>query len=662
MTHRENPDEANKLLQQLSRESSIPDRNFKDQLKARMLDENQKTSLSFSFFNMKNWKIAGIFATVLIVFTVLGVSGYIVLRKGTDTTYTEVLSASERREFLGKVLKNNPQSLFSPSYSRASLLTMKTQEYQLAATNAELADDSLLPDIKEYSYSHVLTKNTLGNAVSKCPIYTSDMEGSYEYFDFIDENQQYHKFISLDKDGNLLEYIIDDVESSTEYRGGKYAVKVVYNGSVTPLPAEDTPLIDTSGGEVTDLKEDEVVEEVDVEDIGESYFGEEATVEKIVENGKVKYYVVTWKYQTSCSLDDIWNIEEDQSYMPSTTTKGIDESQQETIVTKMWFDPDMNEVLKSEEYLNSVSEDNLLLKTETDVENSNQSFEEVSDKFDFDYDVNIKTYEIDLSYPDIYTNPEEYRKYVENYLQESEMTVLLPAVTTLGSEYIFIPYGINEMQELDYLLDRDFYPEGAHGDDMYKQAKKWYDDGFMMLEPSLELSYSAGKEKYEMLYIISFTSDVDEEDILQNYVFVGDKEEKSAITVIVNGKNVAATKYIVASNIVYMQEEIIDETDEEETGASSIGEESVAPDGENSDLIYVVFEYGGMTFVISFAGIDSDTDLSTYLNFKSYNTSSKSDLAKLMAEVDKMIENMGDMMIEEGEVVPSEKAVEDEAE
>ncbi len=274
---------------------------------------------------------------ILLVFGLLGggaCTAFILLNQRGET------EEIDESEVLANIFKNNSQTVLSPvladgSAKRQSLLN--TEESADSALG--MPAPSILADVKSYNYNHVSNTSTPGPKASSCEaLYVPTEEDSSESYDYFDSDKYYYKWIHYGPNGEILSYNLDKSSENYQYQGGEYAVKVLSNANVyravaetsksnvvsveesssgsagssedAVLLSEDTPetTVDSTEENVTTTSED--VEEpalISTDDVSSSYFGDDASVEEVTENG-VRYYVATWSYETDCAATYDWKV------------------------------------------------------------------------------------------------------------------------------------------------------------------------------------------------------------------------------------------------------------------------------------------------------------------------------------------------------------------
>ncbi|MBN2100347.1 hypothetical protein JW710_00420 [Candidatus Dojkabacteria bacterium] len=568
---------------------------------------------------MKKWII--VIAGVLLFVLLFGGGYFLYIRWDKARNYVETLSGSERSRILGQVVENNPLSVIETEYGIGD----KPLSFSGVARGdmSEFAElPQTIPGYQSKSYSYTRQKTELGDGAKKCSFYEDIDEGTTEYYDFSDPDDSsvyWNKTITEDKDGNLLSLYIAGSDYSLEYMGGKYAVKTLYESEEVLLGDIDIDLVEVQevnegtyedsdeGSEA--LTEDMVTlpQEPKYEDSSDyaiSYFGNDTDLEKVVEDGETKYYIATWKYEGNCGSG---------GSEPVLYKRYDEDSSSDTFVVKSWIDPDTFQVIKEEEYIGSEKESNLLVRTVYEIEAEDLDFDEVKDKFSFDYDVEVREIDFFGRISDNSLYLDEMRAYLEDvgsYVLVSSNLEMVRA----GSQSID-----RVISGVEYYYDRDFYPEGKIGDDLYGEFTRQHEDNMVSL-PDMEFYYSTDY-KETSVNVAAYFDGLSEDELLDIYIGDSGYEEVSGYEVVVDGKELDASIYEVELETIVEVENSADN--------DSSGEEDVW-DSEYS--IYVaIFEYKGTSYSVLVDSYGESLDVNDVLKFDSYNTGTESGLNGVMS-------------------------------
>ena len=538
-------DESDQLTQQLKMESSYPDQEFKKKLFNKMIKKHKSRALFFNIFTMTKtkWKIATLFTCLfLVVITTTGSlsGGYLLYRRWqSGKNYTETLKGNEKEEILTNVLRSNPQSSISAQPGVGALT---------ASTTLVSEDDKALvaqtgdPEFRNYNFSHAKSTVEFGPAASSCEVISSyDFMSSMEVYEYYDNDNKFRfshntKMISHDKDGNIVIYMLMTEDEHYTYYGGEYAVKMVTDAIDLGI---DSEVIEEIEGElIEDLELEEIEEqEMSPDEMIEQTFGDDVTVEKVVEDGETKYFIISRKEYMPCSLDDIQS-----------------EEYSENSITRTWIDANTNSIVKEEYYLDEVSDDNLLVRTDSIVENSQvASYDEVKEHFEFEFEVEVR--EIEWDFPDPFGKG--YLENLETQLQEEPITALIPTDKDWSVSSAYSTGSLLSIDRLDYMQDRDFYASTETGEKMYQLMTSSFDYE-QWIEPKLDMSfyYNGWDDQPE---ITSFSIEIydtknSNEEILETISYGGDiSEATSNVDISIDGNEVSVQKHISTKSLTYTE-------------------------------------------------------------------------------------------------------------
>ena len=388
--------------------------------------------------------------------------------------------------------------------------------------------------IKEYNFSHNEMRFIPGPAAAKCDVFDqSEMPDKIVNYDFWGNDEYpmlYASKMVTYRDGEIDSYILSretsDLAETYEYRGGKYAVHLIRKleepvllrdeqkaSESTDSNSNETELVDASsdtnlqelqapqefnetGSNDTETSETLIApqdsdyddgatelkptEDTQVTEVPTPYL-DDAEIVDIVEIDGQDYYVMEWKEKLPCSTD-MTTGETDKS-QPFEIMVNPDMSSWETVITRSYFNTEDMKILKEEEYLNDVSDDNLLMTTYTDVDVTDWSdWSDVKDFFEFDLNVPIKEIEMpDWSEQDMMPSDEAKIEF----LKEHNYTLLKPVVKEgeLSVSMVEIPVLYEKLRDVDetkddpfsYMYDRDFYPDTPEGQKTYEMMVGIFD-------------------------------------------------------------------------------------------------------------------------------------------------------------------------------------------
>lgn len=568
----------------------------------------------FYFFNniyMSSKKLLFIGGTVLATVSILVLGAFLASRFLLNRIDVNQLTLEQRQEILASVIKNNSTSLLGGNNENNSLATLAGD----ASAESKLSSSYIYPYFeRDYKYRYSKVNYSSGSAVALCKQFNTEarqasVSESYEYFD---GNDNYSKYSNFDQDGILMDYYLNkntlNSSETIEYKGGSYAIRWSYDysnlkavDSVEPLMMEDdvTNDLPVSDEPVTVLPPEDidepVVEEPSNEDLIAMYFGEDADVVGTSNINGVDYYVIQYSYKTNCNDDMFYPLYD------IAVKSEIDLP--DTIIVQNVVNPETFEIVNNRNFLGSVNETNLLNQYTSEIITSNQDYAEVSPAFEFEYGVEIRDY----TYP-TYSYLDEANNLID-YLRNNNLTLL-----TLNYPLNYASSNIasqNLYASTNYLSDRNFFPEGPRGDEMYNLYN--YVDSYT--SSYVNFSYLLNSDTYQTLSIDLYDSTVDLNEILGlNGI---DNEVVTDTSVLINGVSVNATLYEYTPDFSIYAEDTIS------------SDRIVAPDS-NYTVRYIVIDYNNYKYVVFVS--DKTIDV-TLLDFTTISTSNSSDLEVLRTEI-----------------------------
>ena len=500
---------------------------------------NSNLNFISNIMNKRKFIVIGIVFSALIA--TVGVTGLAVL------TLRSPQKALDQKNILEQISLNNP-SFTTAQTSRSNLSTMNESYAAGDVTSSKLIAPGL-PYISDFNYSYSKTTITRGPAFNSCSYGMDQSEvlfvPTYESFNYYDEGSSYSKYTSYDNNNQVTNYYLSS-STQTEakytyqniiYFGGSYAVRMSgeYDNSIQPLSVSTEPsAVDDSMLRDESTKEsvnDSVSSDTTLPTEPINYFGDTAEVLRTETiNGK-QYYVIQTSYQTDCSGYVNLNRWDNQTVEDNRTMYSLTYANTEDY-----------QILKTETYVDSVNAGNLVESTEITSQNTNIDFASVSSNFNFEFNVPVKDIEVDTTTTIEYDPAAEIQKSME-YIKSENLTVLVPAESVIN-QYAYFNYNTkgSYLSEIDsYYSDRNFYPAGALGDEMFNSFNGLTSISTSVLLAQGSVSYSKDETSYT---VTIYSADEDEKDILNSMLW-SDIQNKSeaATTVTVNGTSVAANLY-----------------------------------------------------------------------------------------------------------------------
>lgn len=519
-----------------------------ENIKKSVTDSNSiginNSNLNFISYTMLKRKFVVMGIVFLTLLTVLVATGLTILNLRNNQ---DIL---DQKAILAKIAQNNPnyaQSL--NSLSSASGLAGD------AASESYRADLKMIgpgyPINSDYNYYYSKSTTSRGPAFGSCSygVDTSTIVfvPVYESYTYNDGTTYHSKYVGYNEDNSINTLSISK-SSTTEnlyeyeditYLGGSYAVKTVnrmdYTSSyLSPKRDQIEPmLLEDSSGLKEEVSNSNSATTSIVADVP-SYFGDNANVVRTETINGRNYYVVEYSYETDCSGG--MTIERWQS--DSAT-------QMSTLFTVTYASVDTYQILKTETYINSVQANNLMESFENVNDNANIDFASVESNFAFTINVPIREVDVSsITNPVVTYDPDAEVQKAVDFAISKKLTIVLPS-DTVENQYIYLNYGPTEalVKTDSYYNDREFYPAGSLGDQMYNSYNGISDLSIQRYYPlSLgSVSYSRGDTSYSLSI---FENSDDEMTILNSYLY-GDLRNKNESTVVVsiNGDQVNARLY-----------------------------------------------------------------------------------------------------------------------
>lgn len=449
-------------------QSIMPEAGYLAELKVAMNETyNQNSKRKFGISTLIKYPVTGL-AFSLILFVLIGTVGYQFLNpKGTG------LSADEQKAILASISQNNSiasgvginKNLSSANESSNQPMIVQQRIDWAGAVNS--------------SYSYYRQDTQVGPKLDQCKgmgdawPYGSVVTEGHTYYD--QGGNAYSLTKTFDSQGRLLEYSLFRDDYSIDYKGGDYAMKIIY--PQIPINTREVGLepVALDGGEPT---VSEPVSEMYAEPTNskpitdEPYpdvteypvnpapdFGPDAVVEKIVKDGQA-YYVVTYKDAYACSGVVVYDLLD-----KSGLSKFSGNKDERVAYVRQWVLPDSFEIIKYETFLDVVDPSNLVMSTTYKNQYKDIDFAEVQAVFTYDLDVELR----EVRMPDYleYGTP-EYLQKVRDLIFEYQLSVLLPTATEFEiASFDSNVWSAQQQSVYDYQKDRNFYSPGVVGDKQF---------------------------------------------------------------------------------------------------------------------------------------------------------------------------------------------------
>lgn len=651
---------TNEILDIFSNKEERPSTEFEKNLKAECLKNFSAKKSNFILSIMEKSKkllIAGGAFLVLLVAIGVPVTVITLKNRGNKDDVIDVnakLAQTNLEELLLNTIKNNNGNVLNQTSSRNQTAQTESGDMTLSARVDSLGTTLVgTPDNAEwteFNYSYWKSTYTKGPSAEKCQIGWYDQLSdkviyeSYNYWDsenVMDYGNSKYKSIVKTSDGTLIDYSVSDGTSNFVYRGGSYAILEKYEYPIYGLYEDTSTMVDSETSEEMMYDDSELPstlpitpeEDIDPEDLISMYFGDDAKLISYELYNDEYHFVVEW-------------ITKDYYCGQSGTI---------TAVSRVWIRESDFNWSKTETYLNSVKESNLISRDETISVNKKVNFDEVKENFENDYsNVEIKEYTYDYSY----YGSENEKARMKEVLTENQFSIVIPTNTELSyvSSYLTYANFVDTYSEL--YCNRNFFPNNSFGDKLYTlncEENNWLggiirEGEYVYIEP--EFSYYVTTVTDETVdptgYEFNiYTSDNTEEDLkkmhlnIQTYgdEFSNQEEVKSLgnKTLTIGTTSVTAKVFSQTTSYTYDNSNMIME---DESGK----EKEV---NEKSETVLIIFNYDGKIYTISNYNYNKAevtlADLPS--KFTAYNSANTAQKASLFVLLDKMYDRINEDML-----------------
>jgi hypothetical protein len=449
--------------------------------------KNNQNNLFFSLQKMKLKTLALIGTPVVAVgaLSVIGAMYVLPLLSPTSVPMVpnDTLTAQQKQEIYKSILANNSQ-MQSVSQSENYALSERSENTSGdAAATVMPTEKRLMPvpgDVQDTDKKLVKTtyattngpKSNACKAYSGGMAYNPDKTESISYYD----SKGYSVYGMIEYIGDVqfisLSKYTPTGSETYDYKGGKYAIKTVYkydatNGDPSFVGApvmEKLELTDVpeSNNENTNTPEGSIDEQIKI------YFGEDTDIIGTETIDGKEYYVLQYSYDTRCDISntylspDFWNGE---SYEDVYSKENPDH-----VIIRNYIGTEGYAIYKSDTYLEKVDASNLISSYITTSTYENSSYEEAIAEITIDPAIPVK--EINQDDQPVYAY--DYKTeitYTLDYIEKSGY----PVTSDIAAGYVINSVGSNNYYSqiafgefTDLYSNRDFYPEGALGDRIYK--------------------------------------------------------------------------------------------------------------------------------------------------------------------------------------------------
>lgn len=530
-----------------------------------------------------------------------------------ETTNQEViyLSDADAEIIFEEVLNNNSDTVLSGAANQFANLTASTAE----SADQRVAETlpAILPvENLDYNYTEFSLRTEIGPAIEKCESYSFNYSSSFFSRSYFSGGESFNESISNYSDGELESYYLSvftpNESYSYEYLGGEYAVRLNFSDNyfqnfiTTELENSEVEVFEELGTMETEFVEPQVPENLPVLEQIKQLYGEDVRVKQVGDN-----YIVEYSFETNCNYDELAYIQVRPTVFPQSDLE-------DTIVYELYLNNDF-EVERTIEYLESISEDNILIETETSFVRS--MLENPVSRFQFPFEVEVREIEVGGG---AYDFEEELQK-IENFLTNTDFKFVGLANSEFSLNYFYASEAQETEEIYSYYSDRSFYSDSKRGEERYRLSNEVSQSDFV----SSIVNYSYITQNYENYIDFSvYSANFTKEEILNNWYYDPEFSTivESQVELTVDGAIVSATVYKVTTN--YPQAEPLTD-DLARTGELEIMPVEPCFEGNCIDnefkTEHIYFEYDNLAYFVTSSG--SDTNLSNSLSLFMIDESSE---------------------------------------
>lgn len=567
------------------------------------------------------WTIAGAVGVTAIVF------GALFVMRGMNPTNQPDKLTPQTKEVLRQVLTNNPQVVLNlqNSANPSSVVSIPVINQPSNTSTSSSTTTSAAVDyqmLKSFNYSYIRNVIDFGAAKDKCAVFSTGEEGVFETYHYYDGNKNYFKSLVYDTGEELQDYYLQLPEYYIHFKQGDFAAKVALD--------ED----DNETSSSTTQKPSSSLNSAESEKVAVDFFGEDVEVSDIQDEGGKKFYEIILKHEVDCgqtaaisdqatttssasssatsagsansttsSTSSAATSISSTSSAQSTTTK----SNKQTIVSVARVDAETYEMFAELAYLNEVSDKNLIRAMEIEQDTRSVTFQDIEKIFTFDYEASIEEY-VKGDAPEVSTED------VLKLINDNNIPVIWAENGKATIEHVYTQdTWKTETLGTEYLLEREFYPEGDAGDEMYKEVMKT-ESAYLQKDPMngylLSIDYTWSEDDNRMMSVSMFGPDV-KLDNLAKEILKSDKVEE------LKGEVISFTESRVNARVIAAKKGVTD-----------------------YDQRIYLFTWNDMNYVVIFDPITAFTDKQRQdsLNFEVLNMQNKVDLDKLEPQLTAALE------------------------
>jgi len=607
-------------IEQILQNTAKPRKEFVQSLHASLQKEHSSRSSAnnltgnwfMNFFKSVNSK-AGIAALSVVAVSAIGVGIFFTYQYKMMQSSGNNDTVAQSADILAKIREANANIDTSAKRSAAP-----TANGISSLVSSDSANTTMLryidPKERGYQFMRTETTYTYGPAKNSCQSLTYwmtsrdvDKMESVEFYEKNDDYMASHSRYAEYSGSKLYGVYIRKGTEAIEYYGGSYAVNFKNVAQIMPLAKSAVESTDDLALQTQEAPPavDSVIKPTTVTDNGTVtsidlpvVSNETQIVGKETVNGK-EYYKMRTSYQTSCDING-----------NGTATQ--------TIVTESLADSQTYLIIRESQYLGSVSDQNLVVQTNTTTEKkTSETLANIQNYFTVN-GVTMKT--IDQ------TQKEENQGYFDGVIaaiKKSKASLIMPES---GYKAASLYTDKNEfVAERDkHYSDVAFYPSA--NDSRYTQYLDTQKQIAEQRNSSRAAVYRLGLETAtEGRYVTVDAYAVQDANTLLTELYGVSSPTSATKSITVNGKTVSAKVY--TPKIVDM-----DGGNSSPAYDPSAPDATVAPIDQKAEIIdqtkYMVFTYDGMVYIVSGSStqIDSFTKLNAYATTSSTFTTTVNSL------------------------------------
>lgn len=408
------------------------------------------------------------------------------------------ITTDQLEEYVENVSIRNGES------AAGNQLFSASQRYFNEVEDSMYQNASYFYEYYNYSYTKSTTETIFGPKINSCNgakipfLFEEKIESTtYSNFDDPDNNLYMSKNIITDKNGNIINYFLDDGEYNYNYMGGTYAIREkyedYYESSYVPETCENTQ----PGGVLEIPNQIEKTEPYATDETSQSYMAPDIPTNK--NNEPDTFMNIDNPSQSDYPSDDIggapeesiedyfdiireekyegqdvWVVKTEYQELCDPNVYSLDMGRGQnfdisyenaiTVTSLSWISKEDYAILHEEAYNGLTIPSNKIYERNYEYENANKSYNDVENEFVFDLNVGVKDY----SYNDLPIN--KPNETIKRYIQNNDMIFFLPNGIFSSERWVdksVVAQYFTEAERFDPYRDRNFYPNTPEGQQSY---------------------------------------------------------------------------------------------------------------------------------------------------------------------------------------------------